>query len=256
MDVATPRVSREQRAPNRFRQVIDQALSGRADWARAALDQLDQGIILLDGLRLVHFANRTARAICAESDGLRLNGCALIATAAAEDRSLLRAAQCAVIRGQSTSLRLSRPSLRRPLSLLVAPLNSPRGRAGPVALLMIADPDRHTAPPMDRLIQVFGLTVAEAQVARQLMQGLDIAGTAARLGIGSRTLRAHLRRVLAKTGTHRRSELIRLLLQEARGMLGQFDDLLHRGGYGAPKSMEGSMNKTKPDSKHPLHSFG
>jgi DNA-binding CsgD family transcriptional regulator len=220
MDVAAPRASREQRAPNRFRQVVDQALSGKADWAAAALDQLDQGIVFLDGLRLVHFANRMARDICAERDGLRFKGCALTATAVADDRQMARAIQGAVIRGQSTSLRVCRSSVPRPLSLLVAPLNSPQwpGLAGPVALLMIADPHRHTAPPMDRLIQAFGLTVAEAQVARQLLLGLDVAGTAARLGIGIRTFRTLLRRVLAKTGTHRQPELIRLLLQEAGGV--------------------------------------
>jgi DNA-binding CsgD family transcriptional regulator len=106
---------------------------------------------------------------------------------------------------------------------------------------------------MERLIRAYGLTPAEAQVARQLLQGFDIAGTAAQLGIGTETVRSRVRRVLAKTGTNRQCELIRLLLQEASGMRRQSDDLLYRGGCAALRSMEGSMNNTNPDRKQSLH---
>jgi DNA-binding CsgD family transcriptional regulator len=60
--------------------------------------------------------------------------------------------------------------------------------------------------------QLYGLTPAEARVANLLLEGLEVREAAERLGITLETARFHLKRVLAKTGTRRQTELLRLML--------------------------------------------
>jgi DNA-binding CsgD family transcriptional regulator len=68
-------------------------------------------------------------------------------------------------------------------------------------------------------MEAYELTPAEARVTQLLLQGSATGAIARRLGIQLETARTHVRRVLAKTGTHRQSELIRQLLCELGWML-------------------------------------
>ncbi len=222
MEISINRMSREQRAPWKSRRQADRELVGTVSWTAAALDQLNQGIALLDARRRIRFSNRMARTILAAADGLRANGRELTAIAASDALLLARAIERAISHGQHTSLRLRRPAARRPLALLIAPLTSHEEWptvTDPVVLVTIAVPDRAVAPSVERLTQTYDLTEAEARVARRLLLGSDIADTAVHLNICRETARTHLRRILAKTGTHRQSELIRLLLQEVGGVV-------------------------------------
>ncbi len=63
-------------------------------------------------------------------------------------------------------------------------------------------------------MQAYGLTAAEAVVAQLLLRGNSNAVVAERLNISLETARTHVRRLLAKTGTHRQSDLILVLLRE------------------------------------------
>jgi DNA-binding CsgD family transcriptional regulator len=64
----------------------------------------------------------------------------------------------------------------------------------------------------NQLQRQFGLTPAESRFALEILKGDGIAATAARLGVLPGTARTYLHRVLAKTGTRRRADLVRLLL--------------------------------------------
>ena len=63
-------------------------------------------------------------------------------------------------------------------------------------------------------MQAYGLTAAEAGVAQLLLLGDDITVVAKRSSTSVETARTHLRRVLAKTGTHRQSDLVLMLMRE------------------------------------------
>jgi DNA-binding CsgD family transcriptional regulator len=215
----TPSMGREQRSAPRRQ--TDLTLFAVAAAATAALDRLSQGIALIDGACRVSYANTLAQAICSDTDGLSIHAGELIGTARSDSTRLNAALKRAVGAGaQSSSLRLERPSRKRPLTLLIAPMeletNSIRV---PAALVLINDPDRRAAPPKERLIDAYGLTAAEARVAQLLLRGEGIAGVAAHSGISLETARTHLRRVLVKTGTHRQSDLISLLLREVGGLV-------------------------------------
>ena len=78
-------------------------------------------------------------------------------------------------------------------------------------LLLIAETANASVPSADLLRLLFDLTPMEARVARNLLEGGSVASAAAALGIGTGTVRSHLKSVFAKTQVSRQSELVRLL---------------------------------------------
>jgi DNA-binding CsgD family transcriptional regulator len=74
---------------------------------------------------------------------------------------------------------------------------------------IVHDPDRTVPLPAERLCRVFGLTPAEAKLAAALAGGSTLGQYADRASIKIGTARWYLKQVLAKTGVHRQSELVR-----------------------------------------------
>jgi DNA-binding CsgD family transcriptional regulator len=215
MDAVTGLGAREQRTVGVSRRRADSRLFAAAAAAAAAFEQLNQGIALIDKGCRVSFANTIAKTICRETDGLSIRGDELVATGKPDSTRLSFALRRAVNAGEGSSMRLDRPSQRRPLSILIKPLPLPAGYlSAPAALVLINDPHRSAAPPRERLMQAYGLTAAEAVVAQLLLRGNSNAVVAERLNISLETARTHVRRLLVKTGTHRQSDLILVLLQE------------------------------------------
>lgn len=68
------------------------------------------------------------------------------------------------------------------------------------------------APAAEILAGLFDLTPAEARVARLIAGGGSVETVAVDHHVSEQTVRNQLRAVLQKTGTHRQSELVRLLL--------------------------------------------
>jgi DNA-binding CsgD family transcriptional regulator len=81
-----------------------------------------------------------------------------------------------------------------------------------VALVQFSDP---FAIPRSRsavLRALYGLTPTESRLADLLLQGLEVRDAAERMTTTLETARFHLKRVMAKTGTRRQTELMRLML--------------------------------------------
>jgi DNA-binding CsgD family transcriptional regulator len=77
--------------------------------------------------------------------------------------------------------------------------------------VFVTDPERRATVAGRQLVELFGLTPAEAQLAVALLAGKRLARIAAERGVQLPTVRNQLRAVLAKTGTGRQAELVRLL---------------------------------------------
>jgi len=80
------------------------------------------------------------------------------------------------------------------------------------ALLVVTQLAAASAPGADLLAGLFDLTPAEARIARALTEGLTLQDAATRYGLSLETVRSQLKSVLSKTGTHRQTELVALLL--------------------------------------------
>jgi DNA-binding CsgD family transcriptional regulator/PAS domain-containing protein len=198
------------------------SLEARGSVSEDALDHLPLGIVLVDAGGKVLFLNRSAEAIVAAADGLTVREGTLCAATSTETRALgkLVAEAAATSAGAEAmaspggAMALSRPSMSSPLPVLVVPLRGRQplltGRHA-AAAVFVTDPERFASVPGRRLVELFGLTPAEAQVAVGLLAGKRLGRIAADRGVQLPTVRNQLRAVLAKTGTGRQADLVRLL---------------------------------------------
>jgi DNA-binding CsgD family transcriptional regulator/PAS domain-containing protein len=188
--------------------------------SEATLDLLAVGVILVDGSGLPVLLNRRADALVKANDGLGLDRDGLRG-ATPEATGVLRgliAEAGRTSRGRGTAaggaLVLPRPSGRRPLAALVTPIARERWRpavAMALAAVIVSDPDDVAAPPTTQLRRLWGLTPAEATLAREVVAGRNLKDAAEGLGVSVVTARSQLARVFAKTGTDRQAELVRML---------------------------------------------
>ncbi len=183
--------------------------------ADATLDALGTPIIRADRDGRVVYANPEAEHLLAEGGGLVRARGRQLAAAVAEETVRLIAAICQACDGQGASLALSRPSARRPIAVIAIPA-PPRlaGRRGE-ALLFLSDPHRLAPALTQRLRNLFGLTLAEAEVAVAVGRGEDLAEISLERGVKVSTLREQISSIFAKTGAERQAELAALVARLA-----------------------------------------
>ena len=98
----------------------------------------------------------------------------------------------------------------------ILPLSWRDGR-NPLAALrggtavIVQDPAVATATPLHAFAELYGLTATEARVLDHLARGLTPQDAADVLGVGLTTVKTHLQKLFAKTGTGRQTELLQLL---------------------------------------------
>lgn len=99
--------------------------------------------------------------------------------------------------------------------LVLHPLPVPAAARSPFlgarAVLVVKDMESDDVVGENLLIRLFGLTPAQAKLAVRIASGSSVEKAAAELGVGSETMRKHLKAVFAKTDTHRQGELVALL---------------------------------------------
>jgi len=87
------------------------------------------------------------------------------------------------------------------------------------ALVYVSDPAQQPNSCGTLLRQLYGLSPAECRLADLLHQGLEVREAAGCLKTTLETARFHLKRVLAKTGARRQTELMRLMMTLPRSAL-------------------------------------
>jgi DNA-binding CsgD family transcriptional regulator/PAS domain-containing protein len=195
-------------------------LGGPREGSAGILNQLLQGVLLVDAEARVIFANRAAEDVLRAGRGLFVGRDGLRAQIQSETRRLRRIiGDCAEPQRElgcaPVHLRLTREQ-GMPLIILVVPHLSPFSRINgvrPQAVLFITDPEATTGMRREWLRKDFGLTPAEAAVATEILKADGLQAAAKRLGVSLTTAHTHLAHIFDKTGTHRQAELVRLLLQ-------------------------------------------
>lgn len=195
----------------------------RASSALEAFDLLRCAGLLLDGAGAVVRMNGRAAALMGR--GLNVLQGALIAQHGPSNAALGR-----LIGGAVGGRRGGLGPVARPVAVprlggglpLVVHAASLPGAAGDLfqqarAVLLIVDP-AEAHPPGDGLLrELYGLTSAEARLARVLADGRDLGEAADGLGVAVSTARTQLKAVFAKTGTRRQAQLAVLLAGLGRG---------------------------------------
>ena len=109
---------------------------------------------------------------------------------------------------------ISRRAPKRPLQVLIAPFRSSEVFLDerPSALVFLSDPDSIPASRTAVLRALYGLSPSECKLADLIAAGIDLSTVANQLRLKIETARFHLKSVFRKTGTHRQSDLVRLVL--------------------------------------------
>lgn len=112
------------------------------------------------------------------------------------------------------AIKVSRDGTKGSLYITVVPVprDNQFGDQGSSALVFIHDSSASRGSRASLMSQMYGLTPTEARVADLLLEGLEVRDVAERVGITLETCRFHIKRVLAKTDTHRQTQLLRLML--------------------------------------------
>ena len=164
--------------------------------------------------------NEIADNILAGRDGLELTRDGLLRTTQENDRALEHLVQQAgkgKRNGQSFNdvLTVRRGVRKRPLTLFIRTSST----AGPLSgtessvLIMIMDPALPVRAIETELRQLYGFSSMEARLANLLIQGYSLEECCHELAFRRSTGCTHLKRLFKKTGVHRQSELVTLLLK-------------------------------------------
>jgi len=179
-----------------------------------AFERVGRGAVLIDDSARLLEANACVRF----GDGLQLVQGRLQAPQPT-DRKRLRQFLGTILNPQrltgdyAPTLTLPRPSGLRPwlLAGVDRRLAASGSRRAAAILLLITDVEAPASLPRGLLMQVFGLTLTEAQIARQLATGKSLREVSASVGISAGHARQRLKTIFDKTATRRQGELIALL---------------------------------------------
>jgi DNA-binding CsgD family transcriptional regulator len=182
------------------------------------LDCLPDAVLLVDTVGRPILVNRAARVLLARRDPLVLTG-GVLATASIEETRRLRRLIATASNGielqdpAGGEIALSRKNGAPPLVLRIAALPhkiiDESGRTRAVAAVF-SGPFEPAA--IGRLCAFYHLTPAEARLAALIADGRTLLGAAASLRVTRNTARTHMKRIYAKTETHRQADLVRLLV--------------------------------------------
>lgn len=86
------------------------------------------------------------------------------------------------------------------------------GPGAPGLALFLSTPERRGRASETLLMELFGLTPAEARVAGALANGARTVDIAEELGVSQTTISFHMRNLFQKTGTNRQADLVALIL--------------------------------------------
>jgi DNA-binding CsgD family transcriptional regulator len=189
-----------------------------AMWMLNVVQSLGHGGFLLDGRRQLLAHNKAAKRCL--GNGFVLSAGRVVAIDRQSDERLqsLIDASLRTSEGPYGAASIGvRRNLRLPLLVHVLPFEG-RGetQATLVRLLLVAcDPERGRTPPYDMLVDIFGLTPAEARVAADIAAGRKLAEIAAKRQVKISTVQTHSKAVFSKTGTRGQAELVALLTRLA-----------------------------------------
>lgn len=186
--------------------------------AEEVLDRLMRGVVIVDRVARILFANEAARRIFERGDGLRVDpdGHIVLPAKDLQRRFATFLGRVLPDLSDSATFRVERGSRAQPYRMVATPLTGPTlrqlaGGSGPLHALFIHEPVTSQTIPRRILRELYGLTPAEAEVAALLFSGHSVHDTARVSGTSVNTVRSHLKRIFAKCGVDSQAALLKLL---------------------------------------------
>ncbi len=197
------------------------ALQAERETFESACDRLTIAVFLLDGAGVISYANIVALRLLEKRDGLESIRGRLFANNTGAQNSLAEAIRAAIAekRARGGCVCVPREHPARSLFVKLMPIaqggefwpNGYRARA----ILFVSDPDVPAGDAFDGVTDAYGLTPSEKKLLGELVAGSSLQEAAEALAITRVTSRNRLARIMAKTDTHRQSELVQLMLRSS-----------------------------------------
>jgi DNA-binding CsgD family transcriptional regulator len=189
---------------------VDVPATDPSRWLAATLDEIDYGLVLVDGQGRLRHANRCARARLDAGDGLRMEGGRVVACESGERTELEAAIHAAATRGLRRLVQLG----TGPGAFAVAVIPVPATALGPMGVLLVTS-RHHVCEPLstDWFARAHGLTPTECRVLHALCDGVQPSDIAEMLGVALSTVRTHIGTIRAKTGASSVKELLHRVAQ-------------------------------------------
>jgi len=186
---------------------------------KAALDWLSDGVALLRADGHVLYVNETLQAIARRGDGIRIHRSTVeIADPAGRTQFANAIGTVENARGSFEpdlrDITVPRQAGAPPYIVSVRPLvraARERHQSNADIIVFVHDPLQRNGATVRMLRDLFGLTEAEADLARALQAGVTLGNYAQARAVSLNTVYTHLRRIKEKTACHRMPELIRKL---------------------------------------------
>ncbi|RTL26428.1 MAG: hypothetical protein EKK47_21110 [Burkholderiales bacterium] len=193
-----------------------QAQTQHASTAEQALATTPMAVIGIDRTGRLQHCNARAEKMLRDGVPVRMRHGRLVAADLAQRSALVAAIEQCARSSQPTSLLLLQdtPKLQRFSVTLMPTLGESilTGVSLPHSLLcLIAPLDRRRVATARQLIALFGLSPAEARLARAIAMGDTLESHAHAMGTKLTTVKTQFRSVLTKTGCDRQSSLVRLI---------------------------------------------
>lgn len=212
-----PHMARAIQIHNRIADVTTQK-----NWALSALNHLRVGVILLNDQGRPIFVNNAAEQLAAKTASFVIGNNGLILSSAS-DTARLRylisdATKLATGRGSvgGGCLRVHATAKTKIVQVQVVPLlqniSELSMHGGCVAVFVSTEGGVRLS--QRRIIEMHGLTSAEARLALMLAEGASLGEASEAMSVSILTVRSQLKSIFVKTGVKRQAELVALLLTD------------------------------------------
>lgn len=178
--------------------------------SRAVVELVATPILLLDTNGCILEANSAARAFLKSCDGLRIRSGKIYAS---RSQDMARFSKALADLGPAAPGHTRAISIERENGSPYLMAITKRSVAGEDVLIgLIADPDARINAAMPVLRELFGLGVAEAEIACAVARGLDPDAIARLRSTSLATVRTQLKSIAAKMGCSRQTEIVRIVM--------------------------------------------
>ena len=187
-----------------------------------ALNHLPIGVMFLAGDGIVVARNEEAQRILELKDGLIISARDGLVALNSRDQAKLSTAICEAVAtakgegiGSGAVFTVDRRSGQDPFLLEVVPLIHPDLTGSDAyrgCLLFVIDPENRSAISVEGMRNLYGLTRAEAEICRLIVECHSTQEIADIRNVSVATVRTQMKSVFSKTGLHRKSDLVRLAL--------------------------------------------
>ena len=184
------------------------------------LNGLNAGVFLVDESDRVIHANESGRSMLDMRDVLHLANGRLAARSPGSQKALREVFGAAgngdvAVGTKGISIPLTARDGERYVAHVLPLTSGARRRAGTrysaVAATFVHKVELNTRSPSEVIAKTFDLTPSELRTLLAIVQVGGVAETAATLGVAESTIKTHLHRLFAKTGTSRQAELVKLV---------------------------------------------